>query len=152
MSTPEAEIVAANHGVRNSGLPALDMLERLFGGDIRLTVHEDNTTAIQVIRQGYSQTMRHLHRTHGIHLRWLQEVCSRPCCRLVHERSALQAADIFTKALSSPPEWDKALRLIGHLEPRRFWDGSSESAATMFRATQQMPAEHKGDVRFSYRD
>ena len=75
------------------------------------------------MRHGFSPAMRRIKRTHGVCLRWLAERFRNPGCRLFYERSALQAADIYTKAFNVPQEWDRALRLINVLHPARFWDG-----------------------------
>ena len=72
-------------------------------------------------------------------------VFARPECSLHYEGSALQAADIYTKAFTVPAEWDKALRLINVLDPPRFWDGRGNGAKG------HMGEEHKGGVKFSYR-
>ena len=66
--------------------------------------------------------------------------------RLYYERSALQAADIFTKGFTVPAEWDKARRLINALDPERFWHGHGDDAKG------QMRAEHKSEVKFSDRN
>ena len=62
-----------------------------------------------------------------------------------YERSALQAADICTKAFSVPAEWDRAARLINVLDPARFWDGAKPGDAS-----HCMPSVHKGEVEFAY--
>ena len=43
-----------------------------------------------------------------------------------------------------PAEWDKACRLINHLEPDRFWDDTGELVPG------RMGVEHKGGVVFGY--
>eukprot|EP00972_Heterocapsa_arctica_P115296 16446968-Heterocapsa_arctica.AAC.1 len=55
LSTPEAEIVAANAAVRSEGLPALQLWET-------------------VLKSGKNHTMRHLNKTHRVNLAWLSEV------------------------------------------------------------------------------
>ena len=69
-----------------------------------LEFHEDNETCIGAIKSGYSPAMRHIKRTHGVCLRWLTEPFAAPGCNLFYERSALQAADIYTKAFAVPAE------------------------------------------------
>ena len=66
-STPEAEIVAADHAMRTAGVPSLDLWERLLGRGVTLQFHEDNETCISAMRCGYSAAMRHLRRTHGVY-------------------------------------------------------------------------------------
>jgi len=110
-----------------------------------LEFHEDNETAIIAMRTGYSPVMRHISRTHGVDLRWLAAMFGRDDLKLYYERSALQAADIYTKGFTVPAEWDKALRLINVLDPSRFWHGRGDGAKG------QMGSEHKGGVTFAYR-
>ena len=144
-STPEAEIVAADHAVRTMGVPSLDLWSTLFERpEANVVFHEDNETAIIVMRQGHSPTMRHLERTHGVCLRWLAERFQCPDYQIMYERSVLQAADIYTKAFTSLAEWVRNLRLINHLDPKLFWSGRSDGARS------EMLTEHKGGVVFDY--
>ncbi len=46
-STPEAEIVAADYGLRAEGLPALSMWEVLLGKKVQLQWMEDNSAALK---------------------------------------------------------------------------------------------------------
>ena len=117
-STPEAEVVAADHALRIAGIPCLDLWDTVLDEPVTLDFHEDNETAITAMRYGYSPAMRHLGRTHGVCIRWLSERFKQESYRLYYERSALQAADVFTKAFTVPAEWDKACRLINALCPR----------------------------------
>jgi hypothetical protein len=117
-STPEAELVAAAHGLRTVMLPQLDLWERILQRRVHSYFAEDNTTAIQVMKTGESPTMRHLGRTHGISLKWIAEAVARNNIEVYHEQSDLMAADIFTKAYTSVPKWTRAISLIG-LHPRR---------------------------------
>ena len=64
-STPEAEVVAADHALLTSGFPALDVRSLLLGRSPVLEVHEDNETAIGAMRHGYSPALRRISRTHG---------------------------------------------------------------------------------------
>ena len=136
--------MAASHALRSFGLSCLDLWDALLGRSVSLVFHEDNETAITAMRHGHSPAMRHLSRTHGVCLRWLAERFRTDECVLLYERSALQAADIYTKAFVVPAEWDKACRLINHLEPQRFWDDTGEIVAG------RMGIEHKGGVVFGY--
>ena len=103
LSTPEAEIVAANHALRHLGFPALELWQHLTGDATKsLLVHEDNKAMISVCLSGKNPTMRHLKRTHGVNVAWLAEQFARPDIDLVYERSVRMSADIFTKAFSDP--------------------------------------------------
>jgi hypothetical protein len=121
-STPEAEVVAADHAMRTVGVPALDLWETVLEREVVLEFHEDNETTILAMRNGYSPALRHIKRTHGVCLRWLCERFSGKGFKLYYERSARQAADIFTKSFTIPDDWLRNLRLIGHLFPERFWN------------------------------
>ena len=79
----------------------------------RLVVHEDNDVAIRVIRTGKNQTMRHLSRSHGIHIAWIHEMYERGEFRVTYEPSSSMAADVFTKSFSVPAQWDHACSLVG---------------------------------------
>ena len=68
-STPEAEVVAASFAMKSYGIPCLDMWEYLLGRDVAVNFHEDNSTAITAMRNGYSPNLRHVKRTHGVCLR-----------------------------------------------------------------------------------
>ena len=104
-STPEAEVVAADHALRTVGLPALSLWSVILKDpDLVVNFHEDNQTAILAMRSGYSPTMRHIERTHGVCLRWLAERFAEPSHKLTYERSALQSGDIYTKSFASAPE------------------------------------------------
>ena len=89
--------------------------------------------------------MCHASCTHGVDLRRLATMFRRTDVNLYYDRSALQAADIYTKAFTLPAEWDKALRLINVLDPQRFWHGHGDGAKV------QMGGEHKCGVWFTYR-
>ena len=103
-STPEAELVALDHGLRTVALPSLDIWD-VFAPMAKLCVHEDNDVAIRVTRSGRNQTMRHLGRTHGVSIRWLYEQYRAGVFDLRYEPSATMAADIFTKGFSNPEMW-----------------------------------------------
>ena len=63
-STPEAEIVAAEHAVRTELLPGLTLWEALLARRVRAMFMEDNAAAIRVIETGRSPALRHIARTH----------------------------------------------------------------------------------------
>ena len=100
-STPESELVAADHTARTFGIPSADLWSLLLSRpSIEVKLHEDNETAIVAMRQGYSNAMRHLERTHGISLRSLAEHVNTELFKLLNERAALQRGDIFTKGFN----------------------------------------------------
>ena len=61
----------------------------------------------------------------------------------MYERSALMAADIYTKAFTGKAEWELASRLINHLRPGDFWPGKGVGRSCML-------SEHKGGILFDY--
>ena len=89
--------------------------------------------------------MRHIERNHGIRLRSLAERFKSGDFNLFDERSALMAADIYTKAFSGAPEWQAVMKLVNHLDPKLFWSGPGGGGGKVL-----MPSRHKGDVEFTY--
>jgi len=98
-STPEAEIVAADHALRTIGVPALDLWELLLGkpGSVSMDMFEDNDACIRIFQTGKNPNMRHIGRTHRIAVAWMHERLSGPDVRMFRADSELMAADIFTK-------------------------------------------------------
>ena len=115
-STPEAELVALNHGLRTVAIPAADMWN-VLAPQAKLPCHEDNEVAIRVCRSGRNQTMRHLGRVHGITVAWLHEQYANGLFNLVYEPSATMAADIFTKGFTNPETWRSVGWLVSVIRP-----------------------------------
>ena len=65
-STPEAEIVAIDHGMSKHGLPALSLWENLLGRKLSIRLMEDNSAACRVVITGRNPSMHHMIRTHRI--------------------------------------------------------------------------------------
>jgi hypothetical protein len=57
-STPEAEIIAADHAMRAEGIPALSLLGTIFERKVHLCVMEDNEAMIKICHSGKNPTMR----------------------------------------------------------------------------------------------
>ena len=112
-STPEAEIVAADHGIRVEALPALDLVELVLGRKARVRVHEDNETAALAIRNGKSPAMRYLHRTHRVSVSWLHDLERNKTIETLNCDTELQKADIFTKPFNEANKWNTRLVEIG---------------------------------------
>ncbi len=117
-STPEAEIVAADFGLRLSGLPALDLWHVLLPHKPPLFFHEDNQAMIHVINTGRNPTMRYLLRTHRVSVSWLHEVFKGADIVLMYEDSAKMAADIYTKGFVDPTKWKPFCGLINIIDPK----------------------------------
>ena len=62
--------------------------------------------------------MRHLQRVHRVSVASLHQTCTRPDVDLFYEKSAAMAADIYTKAFTSPVKWASAIELIGLYPPK----------------------------------
>ena len=77
-------------------------------------------------------------------LRSLAEHFKTPYFKLMYERSALQSADIYTKAFTDAVEWTRAQKLVNHLDPKLFWGERPQGYAG------PLPSEHKGGVRYDY--
>ena len=113
-STVEAEIVAANTGVRTIGLPALDLWEVLLGRLVSMTLMEDNETTFQIIKAGKNPTMRHISRTHGVNAQWLHDAYTKRLFKMQVTKTDEQVADISTKHM---PEKTIGKRLCKILAP-----------------------------------
>ena len=122
-STPEAEIVAANLGLRAEGLPIVTLMESILRRKINLQMNEDNTAAIQIFKTGYSPALRHTGRTHRVSLSWLKEIFLMDSIKCRYVLSCEQCADVFTKIFNSPEAWEHAVKLINHVHPYEFWTG-----------------------------
>ena len=72
-STPEAEVVAADHAVRAEGIPAIPIWELLLNHPVVIRFLEDNNATICNIKSGKFPKMRHVGRTHRVDLMWLHE-------------------------------------------------------------------------------
>ena len=61
--------------------------------------------------------MRHLSRTHGVHVNWLHDLYRRKVFGVIYSRTEAQCADVFTKAFRDLPKWQQAYRFIGIRRP-----------------------------------
>ena len=116
-STPEAEIVSANHAVRTVGLPSLDLWEGVLHRSVVLLLLEDNESTFQIIKTGRNPTMRHITRTHGVNVSWLHDLYQKGAFQMMYTRTESQCADIFTKSFRDALKWSEAVRLIGVTRP-----------------------------------
>jgi hypothetical protein len=73
-STPEAEIIAADHAMRAEGIPALSLLETIFERKVHLCMMEDNEAMIEICHSGKNPTMRYLNGTHKVGVSRLMDV------------------------------------------------------------------------------
>ena len=72
-STPEAEIVAIDHGLSKHALPALTLWENILGKQLSIRLMEDNAAACRVVITGRNPSMRHMSRTQRIDVAWIND-------------------------------------------------------------------------------
>jgi hypothetical protein len=119
-STPEAEIVAIDHGLSKHGLPALSLWENVFGKEITIRLMEDNAAACRVVITGRNPSMRHMSRTQRIDVAWLNERFADKSFNFIECPSEYQAGDLMTKYFNDQKVWYRNLCLVGHLEDHVF--------------------------------
>ena len=78
-----------------------------------LNLIEDNESTYQIIKTGKNPTMRHLTRTHGVHVSWLHDLWERKIFGVTYTRTEAQCADVFTKTFGDVVKWQGAIELIG---------------------------------------
>ena len=118
-SAPEAELVAADFGLRTDGLPSLSLWRVLFPHHPPLLFHEDNQAMIRVVTTGKNPTVRYLACTHRVSVAWLHEVCKMQEIQLVYEETSRMCADIFTKAFTNTVSWKHACDLSQIVNPEK---------------------------------
>jgi hypothetical protein len=119
-STPEAEIVAADHGLRTEALPATSLWEVILGRSVKVRFLEDNSAAIRVIETGRNPSMRHMGRTHRVDLAFLHECLNIGHFSIEYCDTKRMAADVFTKAFRNSQKWEHATSLVGLSRPGQF--------------------------------
>ena len=148
--TPEAEIVAADFGLRTVGLPSLTLWKTLIGWkrkEVIITVHDDNAAMIQVMRTGKNPTMRGLGNTHGVSINRLKEAFDENWNDLVKEDTNTMAGDIFTKAFESRDKWTHACSLINIFDANlikhvpRVAGGGANRSKDRFKGKQRVQRE-----------
>ena len=97
-STVEAEIVAADHAIRSSGLPALQLWERLLNRELLIDVYQDNQATARIMTTGRAPTLRHIKRTHSVSVAWIHERVASVDIQLHDCVSAVMAADRIHRA------------------------------------------------------
>ena len=162
-STPEAELIAMDYGLRLTGLPALTLWEVILGHvtvktdgsrvptpgrkRIVLDTYQDNTAISTIAHAGKAPTLKHVHRTHGVAIEWVHEVVTGPEVALYDCHTNAQAADIFTKFFVNVAKWVHNLTLIGVVAVvvwKRFKRVESNE-------THTEPNARKGNVAAVYR-
>ena len=98
-------------------ISAQEFLADLFGEQVPIICHQDNTATIQVIRNGYSARLRHLGKAHKINVQGLYDAFQEPGIMIQHCPTEQQAADIFTKCLDVQ-KWQHTLDMIRIFDPK----------------------------------
>ena len=120
-STPEAEIVALDHGVAKEGIPLAQLWQFAIGQGtgkpVTVNCMEDNEAACRIIITGNNPNMRYMSRTQRIDISWLNEVYNEQIFRFVACPSHCQGADILTKACVDKVTWGRNLQTLGMFNP-----------------------------------
>jgi hypothetical protein len=119
-STPEAEIVAIDHGLSKHALPALSLWENILGRKLTIKLMEDNSAACRIVITGRNPSMRHMSRTQRIDVAWLNERFAEKTFAFVECPTECQAGDLMTKHFTDARVWKRNLHLVGHLEDHVF--------------------------------
>ena len=120
-STPEAEIVAADFGLRTQALPALPLWEILLRREMQAEFKGDNEAVIKICRSGGSQKLMHMNQTHRLHAAAIAEQFGpkKPCV-LLPTHTEDQASDICTKRFEEALKWLRLLTLANVIH-KSFW-------------------------------
>ena len=118
-STTEAECVAMSKAIREYGLPAQDLHEKILGRSVAVNFYEDNESSITVMKKGFSSQLRHIPKTHRVSLSLIKEVFDEPDCNrhLLYIPTAAQKADLFTKGLP-PHKMEAACKMANLVIPK----------------------------------
>ena len=139
-SSCEAEVAAADYVIRKEVLPISYLIDTIIEArkgshkapkkdsqlpsylrsppphaarSIPLFVWEDNEAALLVLKGLLSKELKHVSRTHAIHVAFLQEVLKETGASLAHVVTSEQKADIFTKEFVDVGKWQTLLDLLG---------------------------------------
>ena len=113
-SSTESEIVAADTSIRTVGIPTMILIDFVLNRGVKMNFYEDNQSAIKIIESGYSQTLRHISRTHRVNLAWLKDQFTKLNIDMKYITTERQAADILTKHFVDRLKWYAALLAINH--------------------------------------
>ena len=121
-STPEAEIVALDHGVSKEGMALATLWQHAIGKGketqpIIINALEDNESACRIVVTGNNPNMRYMSRTQRIDISWLNERFNDGIFRFVACPSHYQGADIFTKPCIDKVVWNRNLHTLGMFLP-----------------------------------
>ena len=138
-STPEAELSSLNSGMNERGEPAITIWDTLLGHfhrkvrpdwQLKINLQEDNTTAIQGVRNGKNPTMETLERIFGTKIGRMHEQVMGPKLdgsgtyyNLIHTGSKHMSADIYTKGFMDSRTFGNLRQLINVFTPEQLVKG-----------------------------
>ena len=102
-TTQEAETVSAGVHLKHKALPVQHLLQTLLGRQLKVRIHEDNSSSIQAIEKGYSPSLRSLLKTHNLSFGFLRDTVTMKCkpgdgnVRMYKQDTETQKGDYFTK-------------------------------------------------------
>ena len=108
-STTEAEMAAADLGLRAEAIPLMTLFDNIYRREMRCLFLEDNQSTLKNIMSGKHQALRHMSRTHRVNCHWVTEVCRNLPVDPAACESHLMAGDIFTKRFTEVAKWDLSL-------------------------------------------
>ena len=99
---------------------------------MQLHFMEDNTATLRIIKTGKSDALKHVSRTHGVNIAWLNEVYRQGIIIPRYCVTDAMAADIFTKAFTDALKWRHATGLIQHSKRPKKVTASAAREGTRF--------------------
>ena len=120
-STPEAEIVAADAGLRSEALRALPLWGILLQRQMQAELKEDNEAVIKICRSGGSHKFMHMNKTHRLDAAAIAEQFGpdKPCV-LSPTHTEDQASYVCTKRFEDAHKWLRLLTLVNVIHDS-FW-------------------------------
>lgn len=113
-NTPEAELISLDYMMHEAALPLSLLWQRLLGRAVAITALEDNTTAIAIVRKGYSRKLGYLlakadkvavSSLHELFVKDPDDLDSEALHTLEYLQTKMQVADVFTKPLEYDSHW-----------------------------------------------
>ena len=107
LSTPDAELCGEFEGTFRIGLPLAGVAEEVLSRIVRLVLRTDNTTAVEVVRKGYSRKLSYLkkHQRIAISALWETYIAEGSPNVLVEQPGVGMIADPLTKPLDVTVHW-----------------------------------------------
>ena len=119
--------------MKDRGEPAISIWQKILGHwrspgwQIKVNLHEDNTTAIHGVRTGKNPTMKTLERNFGVKVGYMHEqVCGTgddgppSPFTLIHTSSRHMSADIYTKGFTDKTLFSTLKQMINVYSPEQW--------------------------------